>query len=101
MSLVHTELDKLGKELEKKMKEYALPNKKTGRLDKSIKYDTYSVGKERFKLEIYTMYYGKYLNGRTGFFNRAYKEVILDKGIRDIITYASREIYEDILEMDW
>lgn len=99
MSL-NKELDRFGRRLQVKMKAYALPNKDTGRLDKSILYTTSSVGREKFKLEVFSMYYGKYLNARTHFFDRAFNDTF-EPAIRDMINVQSREIFEDVLEMDW
>lgn len=93
---VERELDKLGRNIARDAKKYARPNKKTGRLDKSIKYLVNDLGDEKFELTLSQMDYGKYLNAKTNYLDRAIDDN-LDKGIDSIVEVQIEELTYEIL----
>lgn len=95
MSSVQRELDRLGRRIIEDAKTYARPNKKTGRLDSSLRYDTTTTGDDRFTLILEEVYYGKYLNNKTGFMDRAIDKNIND-GIDSIIDIMIDDLTGDI-----
>lgn len=77
--MIQDELDKLGKTITSDAKRLALPNKKTGKLDKSFKYNYTFVNNEKFTIVISEMDYGKYLNAKTHYMDKA-----IDKNVKNI-----------------
>lgn len=95
---IERELDRLGRRIEKDAKRYALPNKKTGRLDKSIKYLVSRDGEDSFELTLSQMDYGKYLNAKTHYLDKAIDRN-LDNGIDSIVDVVVEEITYEILNI--
>lgn len=95
MSTVRDELDRLGKSIVKDAKKNASKNKKTGRLERSLKYKTTNTGDEKFSVVIEEMYYGKYLNKKTDYMDKAI-DANLDDGIESIVDVLTDEILKDI-----
>lgn len=92
---VQDELNKLGRDIIKDAKSYARPNKKTGTLDKSLTYNTSIINDDKFSLLLQEVYYGEFLNNKTGFMDRAIDRNI-DKGIDSIVDVQIDEILNDI-----
>lgn len=67
--------------LVKRLKKLALPNKKTGKLDKSIKGTAVN---KKGDFNILMLYYGKYLNRDTRFIDKAVNESIKEETNRII-----------------
>ena len=57
---VQQELNKLGKNIVKDAKAGALPNKKTGQLDRSFNYEYTFSSNDKFNIVINQKYYGEY-----------------------------------------
>ena len=95
MATVKQELDNLGKKITADAKKNALPNKKTGNLDKSFSYETVFLSDEKFNLVINEKFYGQFLNKKTGYMDKAIEKNI-DKGIEDIINTITGEILNPI-----
>lgn len=96
MSKVQKELDKLGKDLVKELKKNALPNKKTGQLDASFDYTYTYINNDKFSVIISQMFYGKYLNKKTKYYDRAV-DTIVKKDIEPIIDVMIDEVLEKFL----
>lgn len=99
---VKDELDNLGRRIAADAKKNALPNKKTGALDRSIKYETTFISNEKFQIVIDEKYYGTYLNSGTRrgikgthYMDRAIEKNII-KGTDDIINTIAGEILNSI-----
>ncbi len=99
MSSIKDELDELGRKITEDAKKYALPNKKTGALDKSFKYETNFISNEKFQIVINEKYYGVYLNNKTHYMDRALKEN-LPKGTESIINAITGEILQSVKEIN-
>ena len=95
MATIKQELDNLGKKITADAKKNALPNKKTGNLDKSFSYETVFLSDEKFNLVINEKFYGQFLNKKTGYMDKAIEKNI-DKGIEDIINTITGEILNPI-----
>lgn len=89
MSL-NSELNKMGASIVKDAIKNAKPNKKTGRLERSIGYtvngNTVSISEES---------YGKYLNNQTKFMDKAVNNNI-DKGANAIANAVADDIINDL-----
>lgn len=101
MATVKDELNKLGKNIAKDAKRNALPNKKTGALDRSFGYETTFISDEKFNVVINEKFYGKFLNsGHGSFKGTKYMDKAiaknLDKGIEDIVNAITGEILNPI-----
>lgn len=102
MSTVQDDLDNLGKSIANDAKKNALPNKKTGKLDRSIKYQTSFISNDKFQIVINEKSYGKWLNDGHGSFagtlymDKAVKSNI-DKGINNIINTITGDILNNII----
>lgn len=95
---VKDELDELGKNIAKDAKKNALPNKKTGKLDRSIKYDYTFISNEKFQLVINEIYYGKYLNsGHDSFKGTQYMDKAIDKNLNNGVNSITNAIVGDIM----
>lgn len=92
---VQKELDKLGKNIIKDARKNASKNKKTGTLDRSLDYDTVITGDDTFTLVLQEVHYGKYLNAKTNYMDRAIESNI-SEGISSIIDVLIDEITEEI-----
>jgi len=103
MSTVQDELDNLGKSIASDAKRNALPNKKTGQLDRSIKYDSTFISNDKFQIVITEKSYGKWLNDGHGSFqgtlymDKAVKSNI-DKGINNIVNTIVGDILNPITQ---
>lgn len=95
MSGVRRELDRLGRNIIKDAKKNARPNRKTGTLDRSLNYDTVITNDDTFTLVLEEVHYGKYLNNKTEYMNRAIEKNI-ESGISSIIDVLIDEITEEI-----
>jgi hypothetical protein len=95
MKTVKDELDKLGKDITADAKKNALPNKKTGQLDKSFSYDYTFINDEKFSLVINEKFYGKFLNNKTKYMDKAV-EKNLTKGSDSIIDVMAGEFLNEI-----
>lgn len=84
MATVQDELDKLGKDIIDDAKKNAKPNKKTGKLESSLNYKTSYINDDKFTLELEEVYYGQFLNNKTGFMDNAISKN-LNKGIDSIV----------------
>lgn len=93
---VKKELDRLGRNIIKDAKKNAAKNKKTGTLERSLNYDTVITNDDTFTLILEEVHYGKYLNNKTEYMDRAI-ERNLDKGIESIITVQIDELLNNIL----
>lgn len=92
---VQRELDKLGRRIIEDAKSYARPNKKTGTLERSLSYDTVITNDDNFTLVLEEVYYGKFLNNKTEFMDKAIDRN-LDRGIDSIIEIQIDELLKDI-----
>lgn len=81
---VQDELDRLGKDIIDDAKKNAKPNKKTGKLESSLNYKTSYINDDKFTLELEEVYYGQFLNNKTGFMDKAIDKNI-NKGIDSIV----------------
>ena len=95
MATVKDEIDKLGKNITADAKKNALPNKKTGQLDSSFSYKYSFISDEKFNIVIFEKFYGKYLNKKTGYMDKAI-EKNLDKGIESITNVMVDEFLNEI-----
>ena len=92
---VQRELDRLGRRIIEDAKSYARPNKKTGRLERSLKYDTVLTNDDNFTLVLEEVYYGKYLNNKTEFMDKAIARN-LERGIDSIVDIQINELLNEI-----
>ena len=104
MSSVQDELNNIGKKITADAKKNALPNKKTGALDKSFKYESSFISNDNFQLVINQKYYGVYLNSGNGrgfegthYMDRAIASN-LPKGIDSIVNIIVGEILNPITQ---
>ena len=85
---ISKELNELGKSIVADAKKLARPNKKTGKLESSIDYtvegDSVSISEES---------YGKFLNKKTKFMNKA-----VDKNLDKSIDKIANSIADNIME---
>ena len=95
MSSIREELDELGREITRVAKQGALKNKKTGALDKSFGYETVFISEEKFQIVINEKYYGKFLNNKTHYMDKAIEETV-PKGVDNIIDTIVGEIMNKI-----
>ncbi len=100
---VKNELDKLGNNIAKDAKQNALPNKKTGALDRSIKYETTFISNDKFQIVINEKFYGQFLNsGHGSFKGTKYMDKAitknLPKGIDNIVNTIIGDIMNPIKE---
>lgn len=99
MSSVKDELNKLGAKIASDARKNAAPNKKSGQLDKSIKYETSIISNDKFQIIVSEKEYGKYLNNKTGYMDKAIKDN-LDKGIDSIMNVITGNILNPIKELN-
>ena len=92
---VQRELDRLGRNIIDDAKRLAKPNKKTGRLERSLNYDTVITNDDNFTLVLEEVYYGEFLNNKTEFMDKAIDRN-LDRGIDSIIEIQIDELINDI-----
>ena len=81
---VQKELDRLGERIINDAKAYARPNRKTGTLERSFSYETTLTSEDNFTLVLEEVYYGKFLNNKTEFMDKAIRRN-LNRGIDSII----------------
>lgn len=96
MSSVQDELNKLGRDIINDAKKNAAKNKKTGTLERSLNYNTAITNDDKFALVLEEVYYGKYLNNKTEFMDKAISRN-LDRGIDSIVEVQINELLNDIL----
>lgn len=92
---VQRELDRLGRNIIDDAKRLAKPNKKTGRLERSLNYDTVITNDDNFTLVLEEVHYGEFLNNKTEFMDKAIDRN-LDRGIDSIIEIQIDELLKDI-----
>lgn len=92
---VQKELDRLGKAIVKDVIKFAKPNKKTGQLEKSLDYDTTIINGDKFSITIEEVHYGKYLNEKTNYMDKAIDSNI-SEGIQSIIEVQIDELLKNI-----
>lgn len=92
---VQRELDRLGRRIIEDAKTYARPNKKTGQLERSLSYDTAITNEDTFTLVLEEVHYGKYLNNKTEFMDKAINRN-LERGIDSIVDVQINELLKDI-----
>ena len=97
MVTVQEELDNIGKKITADAKRNALKNKKTGALDRSFGYDSSFISNESFQIVIHEKHYGKYLNAKTHYMDKAIAKNI-DSGIDSIINLITGEILNPIIQ---
>lgn len=90
---IKNELDRLGKDIVKEARKNASKNKKTGKLDRSIDYKVDDSNLDEIKLTIEEAYYGKFLNDKTNYMDKAI-ETSLNRHLDNIVD----EITDDILK---
>ena len=93
--MIEDELDRLGKAIVNDARRLALPNKKTGTLDRSFSYDYSYINNNKFTIVISEMFYGKYLNNKTHYMDRAISQNI--KNIDTIIDIMIDEMLDKII----
>lgn len=91
MSSIKKELDRLGRNIIDDAKKNASKNKKTGTLERSLNYDTDMINDDNFTLILEEVHYGKYLNNKTEFMNKAISKN-LDRGINSIVDVQINKI---------
>ena len=92
------ELNELGKNITADAKKNALPNKKTGALDRSFNYEYTFSSNDKFNIVINQKYYGEYLNNKTHYMDNAIKNN-LPNGVEDIINTIIGEIMNPITQI--
>ena len=92
---VQDELDRLGKDIIDDAKKNASKNKKTGKLEKSLTYNTTITNDDNFTLVLEEVYYGQFLNDKNGFMDKAISKNLGD-GINNIVDTMIDEILEEI-----
>lgn len=97
MLTVKDELDNLGKNIANDAKRLALSNKKTGALDRSIKYESAFISNDKFQVTINEKDYGQYLNKKTQYMDKAIAKN-LDKSIDSIVNIITGEILNPITQ---
>lgn len=95
MNSISEELDNLGRKITADARKGALKNKKTGALDRSFGYDSTFISNDNFQIVIHEKHYGKYLNAKTHYMDKAIKENV-DSGIESIINLITGEILNPI-----
>lgn len=85
------ELDSLGRRIIDDAKKYAAPNKDTGNLDRSLNYEVKIISMDSYTINLNEAYYGKYLNNKTEFMDKAIRKN-LNNGIDNIIDETMNEI---------
>ena len=95
MSSVKQELDRLGRNIIKDAKKNASKNRKTGTLERSLDYDTTYINNDKFSITIEEVHYGKYLNDKTNYMDKAISDNI-DEGISSIIEVQIDELLNKI-----
>lgn len=92
---VQQELQALGLKLQKSARKYALPNKKTGLLDRSLRYKTSYTGNDKFYIYLQEVFYGEYLNRKTSFMDKAIEETITNSAVGDISDVIIENLMKD------
>lgn len=90
---IQKKVEDLGKDIVKEARKNASKNKKTGKLDRSIDYNVNITNLDEIKLTIEEAYYGKFLNDKTNYMDKAI-ETSLNRHLDDIVD----EITDDILK---
>lgn len=90
------ELDNLGGKIVRDAKRNALPNKKTGKLDRSFKASTEFNSIDDFSVIVSEQHYGVYLNAKTNYMDKAIKDNI-DNGINKIVDELTNGIVDVII----
>lgn len=90
--VIRKQLDNLGRRIIDDARKYAAPNKNTGKLDRSLNYTVDMSNIATFTINLNEAYYGKYLNNKTEFMDKAIRKN-LDRGINNIVD----SIVDDIL----
>ena len=93
--MIEDELDKIGKAITNDARKGALKNKRTGALDRSFSYDYSYINNNKFTIVISEMFYGKYLNNKTKFMDKAISKNI--KNIDPIIDIMIDEMLDKII----
>lgn len=91
---VKNEINKLGAAIVKDAINNAKPNKKTGRLERSISYSV-TGSDENATISISEETYGKFLNNQTKFMDKAVNNNI-DKGAKAIANAVADDIIKDL-----
>ena len=92
---VQDELNRLGKNIVKDAIKLAKPNKKTGTLERSLDYDTTIINGDKFSITIEEVHYGKYLNNKTNYMDKAIDKNT-EEGISSIIEVQIDELLKNI-----
>jgi len=91
---VSSELNKLGQSIVKDAIKNAKPNRKTGRLEKSITY-TVTGSDANATISVSEESYGEFLNNKTKFMDKAVNNNI-DKGANAIANAVADDIIKDL-----
>lgn len=95
MATVKDEIDELGKKITAEARKNALPNKNTGALDRSFSYEYAFLNDEKFNIVIFEKYYGKYLNDKTHYMDKAVAKY-LNRGVEEITNVMADEFMNEI-----
>lgn len=96
MATVNDELNNLGRQITEDARKFALPNRKSGALNNSFKFNYSYTTKDKFKLNISEQYYGKYLNKKTHYMDRAIQQN-LQLGIDKICEVILHELFVPVI----
>ena len=94
---IELELDNIGGKIVRDAKRNALPNKRTGKLDRSFKASTEFNSIDDFSITISEQHYGVYLNAKTQFMDKAIRDNI-DNGINKIVDTLANSIVDAIIK---
>lgn len=92
-------LENLGGTIVRDAKRNALPNKKTGKLDRSFKSRTEIEDLGSFSVIINEQHYGVYLNHKTNYMDKAI-DSNLEKGIDNIVDVLANELVASIIKKE-
>lgn len=99
MNELELELDNLGGKIVRDAKRNALPNKKTGKLDRSFKASSTIDSIDSFSVTISEQHYGVYLNNKTNYMDKAINSNI-DNGIDKIVDTLADDIVASIIKKE-
>lgn len=94
---VQRELDKLSKKINADARKNALPNKKTGALDRSFKASAKVIDEDNMIIQIEEKHYGIYLNNKTQFMDEAI-EKNLKNNMSPLLQSMADKLLEDLLK---
>lgn len=92
---IESELDKIGKNIVKDAKANVAKNKDTGSLQASIRYKTNFIDDDKFNIVIEENDYGKFLNAKTHYMDKAIEKNIKNNELDSIVNIITDDMLKN------